>query len=550
MRIAGRTLSRRDLRLASGLVLYAYIAAHLGVHALALWSIDVAETALAAMVRWWHSAPGSALFYGAAAVHVSLALWSVWQRRTLRMPPADFVRILLGVGIPLLLIGHAIGTRYAWEAHRLAPVYTRIVHALWASDSEGRQLALLVPGWLHGCLGVWFAFRHHAWVERAKLALFAFALLVPLLAGLAFVDMGREFARLALDPAWVAANAMPAPAAVRQDIARWRDTLVLAWVVLVAAVFTGRWFRQWVEQRTGRAIAIDYPGRRVQVPRGWSVLEASRGHGIAHASVCGGRARCSTCRIRVTAGLDHCAVPDEDEARTLARVGAAPDVRLACQLRPTGAVAVVPLVAPPATADIIERAVERRVVVLVATMAVRPTGSRPPLPHDALYAMNETAEAVGEAVLESRGEIVEFNGQGVLAVFGAQDSVPEAAERALDAAARIGARLDALDRRLADAAGAVAGIAVGLHAGSVVQGEIGFHGARSRAIVGRTVEEARRLAQSAHGAGRRYAMSANFADGVDTTRFGDPVVAIEVPGLGAAARATDTLRPRPRDPAS
>jgi hypothetical protein len=45
-------------------------------------------------------------------------------------------------------------------------------------------------------------------------------------------------------------------------------------------------------------------------------------------------------------------------------------------------------------------------------------------------------------------------------------------------------------------------------------------------------------------------MSASVSDCVDAARIGDPVDAIAVPGLAVAARAADTLRPRPRDPAT
>ena len=44
-------------------------------------------------------------------------------------------------------------------------------------------------------------------------------------------------------------------------------------------------------------------GPRVSAPRGLSLLEISRLNNIPHASVCGGRARCSTCRVRVVEGL-------------------------------------------------------------------------------------------------------------------------------------------------------------------------------------------------------------------------------------------------------
>ena len=76
-------------------------------------------------------------------------------------------------------------------------------------------------------------------------------------------------------------------------------------------------------------------GRTVRVPKGLSVLEASLRNNVPHASVCGGRARCSTCRIRVIG--DHAALPEpsQREAFVLARVGSAdPSIRLACQLRP------------------------------------------------------------------------------------------------------------------------------------------------------------------------------------------------------------------------
>src|SRR5207245_1297255 len=94
-------------------------------------------------------------------------------------------------------------------------------------------------------------------------------------------------------------------------------------------------------------------GRVVEIVRGVSVLEASRMAGIPHASVCGGRGRCSTCRIRVAGPKEAVLPPAPEEAKVLRRVGAAPDVRLACQLRPHGDLRVTPLL--PATAQARER---------------------------------------------------------------------------------------------------------------------------------------------------------------------------------------------------
>ena len=66
---------RRTLRMASGLVLFAYITAHLLNHALGLVSLDAAEAGLSFAVVVWYSLPGTVLLYGAAATHFLLALW-------------------------------------------------------------------------------------------------------------------------------------------------------------------------------------------------------------------------------------------------------------------------------------------------------------------------------------------------------------------------------------------------------------------------------------------------------------------------------------------
>jgi len=146
-------VSIRNLRLASGLVLFGYILAHLVNHALGLISLDTAEAGLEIAIRVWSSLPGTVLLYGAAATHFLLALWSVYVRRTFRLPPLELLRIALGFTLPILLIGHAAATRLAWELFGVPSDYTRVVTNLWLADSQGMQLGLLAPGWLHGCLG-------------------------------------------------------------------------------------------------------------------------------------------------------------------------------------------------------------------------------------------------------------------------------------------------------------------------------------------------------------------------------------------------------------
>src|SRR5207245_10751779 len=113
-----------------------------------------------------------------------------------------------------------------------------------------------------------------------------------------------------------------------------------------AAVLLARIARRAWRRRHG-VVRIGYAdGRSVEVTPGTSVLEASRLAGIPHASVCGGRGRCSTCRIRVRGEVHSMDPPAEDEQLVLRRIGATSNVRLACQLRPRGAVEVTPLLPP------------------------------------------------------------------------------------------------------------------------------------------------------------------------------------------------------------
>src|SRR5262249_30774140 len=164
---------RRSLRLASGLVLFTYITAHLINHALGLISLDTAEAGLEFAIEVWSSLPGTLLLYGAFAIHFVLALWSVYERRTFRLPPLELLRIVLGFTLPILLIGHAANTRLAYELFGVATDYKSVVANLWLSDSQGTQLGVMAPGWIHGCLGLHFIFNRRPLYRRLRYVLFA-----------------------------------------------------------------------------------------------------------------------------------------------------------------------------------------------------------------------------------------------------------------------------------------------------------------------------------------------------------------------------------------
>ncbi|MEO8523212.1 MAG: 2Fe-2S iron-sulfur cluster-binding protein [Caldimonas sp.] len=493
--------SARDLRLSSGLVLLFYVALHLVNHSLGLVSVAVAELGLTLALRIWHSVPGTLMLYGAAGTHLALAFHSIYARRTLRMAPLDLLRIGLGLGIPTLLIGHAIGTRLAWEALQQSPQYTRVVWSLWSAGGQGLQLALLVPGWLHGCLGIHLAFRQRPLYHRWHWILFAMALLLPVLGGLGFLAMGKELAadlsrRARLD-AGITLNHESAALLLRV-----REALLAAYGAAIAAVFAARGIRRGVERHLGALITIEYPHRTVHVPRGWSVLEASRSHHIEHVSMCGGRARCSTCRVFVARGDAHCSAPDPEEQATLTRIGAGVGVRLACRLRPSGNIAIVPLLrlgrhsSMPVDASATV-GIDREVVLIHIEWRNRDALAGQVLPQDAVLLTRLFIEAVSATLSAVGGTECDQGSSSTVAIFDLGDSPDMSSRNALAGAKSLDLALSELAGCWQDSFGIAPDFALRMHVGHAVVGETGIGRAHRLTAAGPVVEALGRLLEVA-----------------------------------------------------
>jgi adenylate cyclase len=235
MAFMSRRPTRRQLRLGSGLVLLLYILVHMVNHALGLLSLDAAERALALSVSLWHSKAGTVLLYGAVSIHVVLAFVAIYEKPNHRLPPIELVRIAAGFSIPMILVAHLASTRLAFELEGAFPTYSRVVGSIWAAQGEARQLALLAPGWLHGCLGIYIAFRHRPWYARLKPWLLAGAIALPVLAGLGFLNITSEVATRA---------ASAAPVATQTSASRIRVGLIAFYGVGFTVVFLARWARR------------------------------------------------------------------------------------------------------------------------------------------------------------------------------------------------------------------------------------------------------------------------------------------------------------------
>ena len=524
----------RKLRLTSGLILFVYVTAHLTNHALGLVSLDAAETGLRIGVGVWHSWVGTGLLYGAAVTHILLAFWAVYARRTFRLPPAELLRIALGLWLPVLLIGHFASTRIAYEFFGSASDYSHVVTNMWITDAQGRQLGLLAPGWLHGCLGIHYAFNRFAIYRRLKYLLFSIALLVPVLSALGFVALGRGLIDSPIAAAAAYDYLSPTHAAERAAIERLRDGNLAVYFFLVGAIFIARAIRSQIERGRKRLISIAYPFRTVSVPHGWNVLEASRAFHIPHASMCGGQARCSTCRVRVTAGENFCPPPNAAELATLRKIGATHDVRLACQLRPRGSIAVVPLIHTEHLGNRAitpQRSAEREIACLYCDFLDHSSFAENSLPQDVFYAFTRHVETVGNIIRAAGGTLSYVEIDSVCGLFGLRSDLKRSTEQALSACMMIEAALAGLRKSLSDYTARV-DVAISLHTGSAVVGEISSPEGPMVIALGPAIDGANKL--------RKVAANSKFEGlsfAISTAVL--TAAAIKSPGDGATFKISD-----------
>src|SRR6266511_946762 len=182
-------------------------------------------------------------------------------------------------------------------------------------------------------------------------------------------------------------------------------------------------------------------GRTVRVPKGLSVLEASLRNNVPHASVCGGRARCSTCRIRIIGDCSALPQPSQREAFVLGRVGTSdPSIRLACQLRPATDLSFFQLFLPHTAADghgsnPTRIGQERYLVNMFVDMRGSTKLAEKRLPFDTVFIVNRFLGAVSQAVIDAGGRPNQFVGDGMLALFEITASRQEVCRQALMAAA-------------------------------------------------------------------------------------------------------------------
>ncbi|MFL6827436.1 MAG: adenylate/guanylate cyclase domain-containing protein [Bradyrhizobium sp.] len=499
-----RGIGVRQVRLVCGLVMFSYIFSHFFNHALGNFSYDTMEAWLRFHVWWWRIPVVNFTLYAAATTHFMLGLWALYQRRHFRYTFIEITQLLFGLSIPLLLASHFGVVRLGGVLFgREPPIYAAPLLSYWVSRPYmvGVQFLLLTVAWTHACIGLYFWLRLKPFFKWAAPLLLALAVLLPPLAMTGTHRGAHEVTERASQPQWRAEHIKVTPPAQRSVL----DEITLFYFPIfygaaIALVFVARGARTLLESRRG-SITVSYPDRRVRVPKGLSILETSLRFNVPHASVCGGRARCSTCRVRVVSDRSALPLPSGREAYVLARVGAGnnPSIRLACQLRPQNDVAVIPVLPANIGADFVRNrgrvntGEERYVVSMFVDMRGSTKLAEARLPFDVVFLINRFLEAASQAVIDAGGRPNQFVGDGLLALFGLEVDPATACRQVLRAASLVASNVEYMNHQFATELQEPIQFGIGINGGEVIIGDIGVRDHTVFTALGDAVNVAARL---------------------------------------------------------
>jgi adenylate cyclase len=472
-----------QLRIGSGIVLAVYVAQHLINHGFGIVSIDAAEAYRKTVGAAFQTLPGLILLYGSLLFHITIALRSLYRRSSLRMPPWQALQLLLGLSIPPLLVGHAVANRGFALLGEVDPNYFYVVTSISLKPVFLIKLVLLIAVlWIHLLIGLHFWLRMRTGYRRYLAYSYALAILVPTLAYIGIYRMLREASNWLddndrLDQIYAAILAME-----QHDVDLLRGLEAQSWVfmvVLIALVLLARQLRRWWAARRG-SYRINHPehGEIISL-QGLSLLEALREASVPHASVCGGRARCTTCRVRVGTGLAGQPAPGDLEARALTRIKAGKDVRLACQLHPCSDLAITPLVmANQAMLTTLHsggvQGHEEYIVAMFVDMRGSTNLGERVLAYDVVFILNRFFTELSNALAATHGHYAQFAGDGLMALYGLDAGRKQHACRdALAGAADMFRRIEKLNLQLQQEFNESIQMGIGIHGGDAIVGTMG-----------------------------------------------------------------------------
>lgn len=243
--------------------------------------------------------------------------------------------------------------------------------------------------------------------------------------------------------------------------------------------------------------------KNVEVEEGDFILDSSKQAGIPHTHICGGAARCSTCRVLVVEGLANCGDRNAAERAISDKLRFEPSIRLACQTQVLGDITVRRLAIDSEDIQFIQAQIrgkfspnsigqEKQVAILFADLRGFTSLSEKLLPYDVIYLLNRYFQHMGEVIDRHDGIINNYMGDGLMALFGLEN--PErATEQAVSAGIEMIKAIEKINPHFELLYRQTLKIGIGIHSGGVVIGEVGAIDNRRLTAIGDAVNLASRI---------------------------------------------------------
>lgn len=529
------------VRIVSGLLLMLYVTLHLLNIAAVLISPAFANAFQDFRLAITRSDPGEAVMGAALFAHLILSLYKIAMRRSLKMSPVEAMQIVFGITIPLILSSHIIYTHIAFQALGVETRLGYLTALIWDTTDGWLQVLLMAITWVHGAIGMHMWLRMTPWWKKATPWMIGVGVLIPTLALLGFVTSGRIVHEVMEDPETraMAYEAWGFPDRQGFDFLRGLDTRVdgIMWVLL--AVLITFILVRWSVASIRKPVRITYVnGPTIRAARGPTLLETSQMAGVDHTSLCGGRGRCTTCRVIVESGLEDLPPPSAAEARALSAVGAPPNARLACQVRPQGPTTVFRVFREDGKRGRAHasQGKEARLAVLFLDMRGFTARTDGQLPYDVVFLLNRFFDEIVPPILEAEGTVDKYMGDGLMAVFETRDDA-SSARASLKAVEGIGTALAHFNATLVQEGSAPVAIGIGVHLGTVVLGEIGAAGRAPRTLIGDTVNIASRLESETKTHGVQALISIDILEAAKVWAPEDSLISLTLRGREAPLQA-------------
>tara|TARA_Y100001937_G_scaffold122491_1_gene183617 strand:- start:359130 stop:360770 length:1641 start_codon:yes stop_codon:yes gene_type:complete len=481
-----------------------YLFTHLLNTSLGLFSLDWMNAGLRVMQPVWNPFGVGWVVPLAALLHVCSAIYELVRLPRLQFSRGYWLRLILGFLIPYALIAHYLGSHLTPVLLGYRPEYASSIYSMFNPFIFPVMVFLIVVSWGHGCMGLHYWLRFKSWYSTAWKWAIGPAIALPVLAVAGFVAGGKEVMLQIQDPAIKQALLESHGASTEEELVsealQLGNVASAGYTAFLAIALAARFITQSVSRRR-RTIRIRYSdGTEILVPPGITVLNASALARVRHPSVCGGRGRCSTCRIRVSDGAENLSAPSEEEKRVLSRIRAAPNVRLACSASVLAAVEVQPLLG---IQDASEMTLTRSdefsfgrdtdIAILFADLRGFTQLSENKLPYDIVFMLNQYFQQMGRAIEQQGGHVDKFIGDGIMALFGLHSDLSTGCLSAIRAAGSMEQEMAALNHRMAMDLIEPLQMSIGIHCGHVIVGRMGYGRTIGLTAVGDPVNTASRL---------------------------------------------------------